>query len=49
MCRNDKSIETAVYRKSADNEIYFNWNAFSPDTWKRGSLKTLVTLVEQDD
>ena len=35
ICRNDKSIETAVYRKSANNDIYLNWNAFAPDTWKR--------------
>ena len=42
ICRNNNSIETAVYRKSTNNDIYLNWNAFSPDTWKRGTLKTLV-------
>ena len=42
ICRNDKSIETTVYRKSANNDIYLNWNAFAPDTWKRGTLKALV-------
>ena len=25
--RNDKSIETTVYRKSTNNDIYLNWNA----------------------
>ena len=32
ICRNDKSIETTVYRKSTNNDIYLNWNAFAPDT-----------------
>ena len=30
ICRNDKSIEITVYRKSANNDIYLNWNAFAP-------------------
>ena len=42
ICRNNNSIETAVYRKSTNNDIYLIWNAFPPDTWKRGTLKTLV-------
>ena len=42
ICRNDNSIETTVYRKSTNNNIYLNWNAFEPDTWKRGTLKMLV-------
>ena len=37
--RND--ITTAVYRKSTCNDIYLNWNAFAPATWKRGTLKIL--------
>ena len=35
-------IETTVYRKSANNDIYLNWNSFAPVTWRRGTLKTLV-------
>ena len=42
ICRNDKSIETTVCRKSTNNNIYLNWNAFAPDTWKKGTLKALV-------
>ena len=42
ICRNDKSIETTVYRKSTNNDIYLNWKAFAPDTWKRETLKALV-------
>ena len=38
--RND--ITTTVYRKSTCNDVYLNWNAFAPATWKRGTLKTPV-------
>ena len=41
ICGNDNSIETKVYRKSTNNDIYLNWKAFGPDTWKRETLKTL--------
>ena len=40
--RSNNSIKTAVYRKSINNDIYLNWNVLAPDTWKRGTLKTLV-------
>ena len=40
--RDDNSIETTVYRKSANNDIYLKWIVFAPDTWKRGTLKRLV-------
>ena len=40
--RGDNSIETTVYRKSANNDIYLKWTVFAPDTWKRGTLKRLV-------
>ena len=35
-------ITTTGYQKSICNDIYQNWNAFAPATWKRGSLKILV-------
>ena len=38
--RND--ITTTVYRKSTCIDIYLNWNAFAPATWKTGTLKTLA-------
>ena len=31
-----------IFWKPANIDIYLNWNAFAPDTWKRGTLKTLV-------
>ena len=39
----DYKVETTVYRKSTNNDIYLHWQSFSPTTWKRGSLQTLVS------
>ena len=36
------NINTTVYRKSTNNDIYLNWESFAPDKWKRGTLKTLT-------
>ena len=36
------TVETTVYRKSTENEIYLNWGSFAPVTWERGTLKTLL-------
>ena len=33
---------TTIFRKPANNGIYLSWNAFAPDTRKRGTLKRLV-------
>ena len=40
--RNVNSFETTVHRKSTPNDIYLHWESFAPNTWKRGTLKTLV-------
>ena len=40
--RRKSKIETTVYRKSTDTDIYINWFSFSPNTWKREALKNLV-------
>ena len=40
--RKKSKIETTVYRKSTDTDIYINWFSFSPNTWKREALKNLV-------
>ena len=42
LCRNGRELTTTVYRKKANNDIYLNWNAFAPASWKRGTLRTLV-------
>ena len=35
-------LETSVYRKKTNNNIYINWNAHSPKSWKIGTLRNLV-------
>ena len=40
--RNGNSFETTVHRKSTHNDIYLHWESFTPNTWKRGTLRTLV-------
>ena len=41
--RKDYEVEATVYRKSTNNDIYLHWKSFSPTTWKRGTLQTLVS------
>ena len=41
--RKDYEVETTVYRKNTNNDIYLHWQSFSPTTWKRGTLQTLVS------
>ena len=37
-----KKIYTTVYRKATNNKVYLNWNAFTPISWKRGTLKAII-------
>ena len=39
---NENQLETTVYRKKTNNNVYMNWNSYSPRTWKIGTLKNLV-------
>ena len=41
--RKDYEVETRVYRKSTNSDIYLHWQPFFPTTWKRGTLQTLVS------
>ena len=41
LIRRGNKIETTVYRKSTNNDIYLSWDSFTPVTWKRGTLKML--------
>ena len=41
ICKNN-NIETTIYRKPISNNIYLNWNSFSPKSRKRGTLRTVV-------
>ena len=40
-----RNKETAVYRKPTNSDIYLNWKLFSPSSWKRGTLKTIIRRV----
>ena len=42
MIRNENLINTTVYRKHTNTDIYINWNAFAPVIWKRSTLKTIT-------
>ena len=42
LIRNRNFLETKVYRKSTNNNIYLNWNSFAPNTWKRSTSRTLI-------
>ena len=43
--RTEKKIYTTVYRKATNNDVYLDWNAFAPISWKRGTLKRLIELA----
>ena len=40
--RNSNHIHTTVYRKETNNDLYLHWHAFTPISWKRGTIRTLV-------
>ena len=42
LIRNKDTIETTVYRKPTNSDIYLNWKSFSPCSWKLCSLKTII-------
>ena len=35
-------LETTVFRKEANTDVYMNWNSHAPMQWKIGTLKNLV-------
>ena len=39
--RNNK-LETAVFRKETNTDLYINWSSHAPIQWKQGSLKNLI-------
>ena len=41
--RNNHYIDTEVYRKKTNTDIYVNWNSFEPNSWKWVTFRTLVT------
>ena len=39
---NKNEIETSVYRKAANTNIYINWHSHAPSNWKIGTLRNLI-------
>ena len=42
LIRTGDNIETCVFRKPTNTNIYIHWNSFAPFQWKFSTLKTLV-------
>ena len=36
------NIDSTVYRKPTNTDVYMNWNSFAPETWKKSTLKMLI-------
>ena len=36
------NIDTTVYRKPTNTNVYMNWNSFAPEAWKKSTLKVLI-------
>ena len=36
---NNRKLETTVFDKETNNNLYFHWRSFGPATWKKGTLK----------
>ena len=41
---NFSEIETSVYRKESNTDIYINWYSHAPLQWKIGTLQNLITM-----
>ena len=42
LIRTGDNIETCVFRKPTNTDIYIHWNSFAPFQWKYSTLKTLI-------
>ena len=43
LIKNANIIDTTVYRKRTNTNIYLNWNSHTPATWKRETLRTILS------
>ena len=43
LVRKNYTFETTVYRKPTNNGIFLYWNSFAPNTWKRVTLRSIIT------
>ena len=42
LIRTGDNIETCVFRKPINTDIYIHWNSFAPFQWKNSTIKTLA-------
>ena len=42
LIRRENGIDLTVFRKETNTDVYINWDAFAPETWKTSTLKLLV-------
>ena len=42
LMRCNGKLETTVFRKETNNDIYLHWRSFARMTWKKGTLWTLI-------
>ena len=42
LIKREDSIDLAVFRKETNTDLYINWDAFAPETWKTSTLRTLA-------
>ena len=42
MRKDNREMETKVYRKETNTDIYMNWNSHAPQAWKISTLRCLV-------
>ena len=45
LVRNNHCIVTTAYRKKTNTDTYMSWNLLGPNSWKWGTLRTIVTRV----
>ena len=43
LIKNANQIDTTVYRKSTNTDVYLNWNAHAPTILERGTLRTILS------
>ena len=42
---NKDTVETTVYKKPTNSDIYLNWKSFSHCSWKPSTFKTIIRRV----
>ena len=48
LIKNANNINTRVYRKATNTDIYLNWNSHTPTTWKRTIISRAYTICSSE-